>query len=196
MFKRQVTPSLVISVIALIVALGGASYAALKIPRNSVGVNQLKKNSVSAPKLRKGSVNSAKVKDRSIRSRDLAPGVIPGATWRGERDSSTLYDLTTGTLQTVATTPVLPAGSYLVWSRSNVLGSAGSSTILCSVASDAAQNVTIAPNSVFPLSMAGTKVLDEPGPIELKCNKSAGSPQIAQASVIATRVSKLTEPPE
>lgn len=196
MSNRRITPSLVISVIALIIALGGASYAALKIPRNSVGVNQLKKNSVSAPKLRKGSVNTAKVKDQSIRSRDLAPGVIPGATWRGERDSSTLLDLTTGSLQTVASTPELPAGSYLVWSRANVLGSAGSSTIICSLASDAAQNVTIAPNAVFPLSMVGTKVLEEPGPIELNCNKSVGSPQVAQASVIASRVPELTTPPE
>ncbi|MCB0863535.1 MAG: hypothetical protein KDB48_09950 [Solirubrobacterales bacterium] len=193
MSRYRITPSLVISVIALIVALGGASYAALKIPRNSVGVAQLKKNSVSAPKLRKGSVNSAKIKDRSIRTGDLAPGVIPGATWRGERDASTLLDLT-GNLQVVASTPTLPAGSYLVWSRANVLGSAGNSTIICSVASDAAQNVTISPNGLLPLSMAATKVLDQPGPIELNCNKSAGSPQVAQATVIATRVSELTAP--
>jgi hypothetical protein len=145
--------------------------------------------------LRKGSVNSSKVKDRSIRSRDLAPGVIPGATWRGGRDSSTLLDLT-GTMQVVASTPVLPAGSYVVWSRANVLGGVGSSTIICSVASDAAQNITIPAGAVFPLSMAATKVLEEPGPIELNCNKSSGSPQVAQAQVIATRVPKLTAPPE
>lgn len=195
MSQRRITPSLVISVIALIVALGGASYAALRIPRNSVGAGQLKRNSVSTSKLRKGSVNSSKVKDRSIRSRDLAPGVIPGATWRGGRDSSTLLDLT-GTMQVVASTPVLPAGSYVVWSRANVLGGVGSSTIICSVASDAAQNITIPAGAVFPLSMAATKVLEEPGPIELNCNKSSGSPQVAQAQVIATRVPKLTAPPE
>jgi hypothetical protein len=195
MSRFRITPSLVISIIALSVALGGASYAALKIPRNSVGVGQLKKNSVSAPKMRTGSVNSAKVKDRTIRARDLAPGVIPGATWRGERDVSTLLDLSLD-MQTVASTPTLPAGSYVVWSRANILGSAASSTIICSVASDAAQNVTIAPNAVFPLSMSSTEVLDEPAPIELSCNKSAGSPQVAQASVIATRVPQITAPAE
>jgi len=46
--SNRITPSLVISVIALVVALGGASYAALKIPKNSVGSKQLKKNSVTA----------------------------------------------------------------------------------------------------------------------------------------------------
>ncbi|HNC05832.1 MAG TPA: hypothetical protein PLS38_05965, partial [Solirubrobacterales bacterium] len=109
--------------------------------------------------------------------------------------TSTPLDLT-GTMQVVASTPVLPAGSYVVWSRANVLGGVGSSTIICSVASDAAQNITIPAGAVFPLSMAATKVLEEPGPIELNCNKSSGSPQVAQAQVIATRVPKLTAPPE
>jgi hypothetical protein len=35
--KRRITPSLVVSIIALVVALGGASYAAIQIPKNSVG---------------------------------------------------------------------------------------------------------------------------------------------------------------
>ena len=48
--RRHLTPSLAISMIALFVALGGASYAAVKIPKNSVGAAQIKKNAVtSAP---------------------------------------------------------------------------------------------------------------------------------------------------
>jgi hypothetical protein len=195
MSRFRITPSLVISIIALSVALGGASYAALKIPRNSVGVGQLKKNSVSAPKMRTGSVNSAKVKDRTIRARDLAPGVIPGETWRGDRDVSTLLDLT-GDMQELASTPTLPAGSYVIWARANIVGSAAASTLICSVASDAAQNITVPSNAVFPLSMSSTDVLEAPGQINLACNRSAGSPQVAQAHVIAMRVPKVTAPAE
>ena len=68
---------MVVACIALFVALSGASYAAIKLPRNSVGTPQLKKNAVTSPK----------VKDRSLRARDFAPGQLPqgakGAT--GER---------------------------------------------------------------------------------------------------------------
>jgi hypothetical protein len=53
--------------IALFVALGGASYAAIKIPKNSVGAAQIKKNAVT----------SAKVKDRSLLAKDFKAGQIP-----------------------------------------------------------------------------------------------------------------------
>ena len=56
---------------ALFVALGGASYAAIKIPANSVGSAQIKKNAVT----------SAKVKDRSLLATDFRTGQLPrGAT--------------------------------------------------------------------------------------------------------------------
>jgi len=57
----------VTALVALFVALGGASYAAIKIPRNSVGTAQLKKNSV----------NSAKVKNRSLLAADFKQGQLP-----------------------------------------------------------------------------------------------------------------------
>ncbi len=56
--EKRITPSLVISVIALVVALGGVSYAAINIPKNSVGSKQLKKNSVTTKKLKKKAVTS------------------------------------------------------------------------------------------------------------------------------------------
>lgn len=60
-----------IAVIALFIALGGASYAAIQIPRNSVGTKQLKKNAVT----------SQKVKNRSLLAADFRLGQLPrGAT--------------------------------------------------------------------------------------------------------------------
>jgi hypothetical protein len=38
------SPALVVSVIALSVALSGTSYAAIVLPANSVGTRQIKKN--------------------------------------------------------------------------------------------------------------------------------------------------------
>lgn len=71
--RRQFTPSLVVSLIALFVSLGGASYAAITLPRNSVGGKQLKKNSVTA----------VKVKDGSLLARDFKSGQLPQGA-RGE----------------------------------------------------------------------------------------------------------------
>jgi hypothetical protein len=55
--------------LALFLALGGISWAAATLPRNSVGSAQIKKNAVTG----------AKVKNGSLTKSDLAKGVIPAA---------------------------------------------------------------------------------------------------------------------
>jgi hypothetical protein len=64
---KRPSPALVISLIALFVALGGTGYAAIALPKNSVGAKHIKKNAVT----------SKKVKNRSLKATDLAAGVIP-----------------------------------------------------------------------------------------------------------------------
>ena len=56
----------VMSSIALFLALGGVSFAAATLPRNSVGTAQL----------RNGAVNSSKVADHSLRAADFARGQL------------------------------------------------------------------------------------------------------------------------
>jgi hypothetical protein len=51
---RAPSPALVISLIALFVALGGTAYAATSLPANSVGTRQLKKGAVTAAKIARG----------------------------------------------------------------------------------------------------------------------------------------------
>lgn len=187
--ERRITPSLVISIIALVIALGGASYAAIQIPKNSVGTQQLKKNSVNAAKLKKNSVNSAKVRNRTLLRSDFKPGQLPGETWYQARSTDTLFDVT-GAFSTVVSTPVLPKGPYVLAARANVIGG-GASSLICSMSSDAAQNFNVANGEMLPLSMSAVAVLDEPAAIPLSCLANSGSPQIAQAHIIATRVTKI-----
>jgi hypothetical protein len=62
--RDRLTYANVMATIAVFVALGGTSYAALSLPRNSVGTAQL----------RSGAVRSIDVKNRSLRLADFSRG--------------------------------------------------------------------------------------------------------------------------
>jgi hypothetical protein len=51
----------VVSTICLFILLGGGAYAAVKLPKNSVGTKQLKKNAVKGSKVADGSLTSADI---------------------------------------------------------------------------------------------------------------------------------------
>jgi hypothetical protein len=71
----------VVAYAALGIALGGTSYAAVGLPRNSVGPLQLKDGAVTAKKLAKNSVSTLKVQDHSLLRVDFKTGQLPrGAT--------------------------------------------------------------------------------------------------------------------
>lgn len=67
--RRHLTPPTVMSALALFVALGGTSYAAIKLPANSVGT----------PQLKGASVTSTKVKNGSLLLKDFKAGQLPSA---------------------------------------------------------------------------------------------------------------------
>jgi hypothetical protein len=54
--RSRLTYANVIATLALFLALGGSSYAALKLPGGSVGTKQLKRNAVTSPKVKPGSL--------------------------------------------------------------------------------------------------------------------------------------------
>ena len=49
---RFPSPAMVVACIALLIALAGTSYAAIRLPANSVGTKQLKKRAVILAKVR------------------------------------------------------------------------------------------------------------------------------------------------
>lgn len=85
---RLPSPSMAVACLALAVALGGTSYAAVRIPAKSVGREQLRNGSVGRATLRVNAVDSSKVVDGSILRRDLAKGVLPGAGTSTVRQTS------------------------------------------------------------------------------------------------------------
>jgi hypothetical protein len=77
--RRLPSPSMVVACIALAVALGGTSYAAITLPRNSVGTNQLRKESVTATKLATKSVGPRKLQNNAVTDRNVKDNALTGA---------------------------------------------------------------------------------------------------------------------
>jgi len=89
MRRLHPSPALVVSLIALFVALGGTSYAAVtSLPANSVGTAQLKNGAVTAPK----------IASSALRPYVRYGGTLPsGKTEVGEWGFGTKADATAGT---------------------------------------------------------------------------------------------------
>ena len=75
---RRPSPALVISCIALLIALGGTGYATvLQVPRNSIGPPQLKKGAVTNPKLANNSITTGKIRNGQLVKADFRGGTFP-----------------------------------------------------------------------------------------------------------------------
>jgi hypothetical protein len=77
----RLTYANVMATIAVFIALGGASYAAIKLPRNSVGTRQLRNGAVTAAKIKNGSVTGEKIAASSL-------GTVPAASSAGHATSA------------------------------------------------------------------------------------------------------------
>jgi hypothetical protein len=75
--KTRLSFANVMSVIAVFIALGGTTYAAVTLPKNSVKAKQIAKNAVGASEIKRSAVRSAEVEDASLLAQDFAAGQLP-----------------------------------------------------------------------------------------------------------------------
>ena len=60
------SPAMVVAMVALFIALGGAGYAAVSIPRNSVGTSQLRNFAVTPVKIQNNAIKTNKLRDNAV----------------------------------------------------------------------------------------------------------------------------------
>jgi hypothetical protein len=77
MLRIVPSPAMAVACLALLVALGGVGYAAVKLPANSVGTAQLRNDAVTAAKVKNGSLLAADFKRGQIVGKIGAKGA-PG----------------------------------------------------------------------------------------------------------------------
>ncbi len=88
--RSKLTYANVMATVAVFIALGGASYAATQLPKNSVGAKQLSKNAVTTAKVKKEAITAAKVKKGTLTGKQInlaKLGTVPSATHAASADS-------------------------------------------------------------------------------------------------------------
>jgi hypothetical protein len=177
------TPALVVATVALLVALGGTSAAAVAlIPRNSVGSNQ--------------------VIDGSLRSRDLASGLLPAPTEAFSRSIAGPLVLQTSDNQvSVATLAIPRPGHYLIWAKARLTVDDDRSIDCDLVAaghSDSSETTLTArtPGASVNATLSNVVVQDfaDAGSVELQCGTYTKGKRFAarDVEIVALRVAAST----
>jgi hypothetical protein len=76
---RAPSPSMIVACVALFVALGGTSYAAITLPANSVGTEQIKKSAVTGAKVKNATLTGAKIASATLTGAKIADATLTGA---------------------------------------------------------------------------------------------------------------------
>jgi hypothetical protein len=108
-----------IALLALFIALGGTTYAATALPKNSVGPKQLKKNAVTNPKIANGAVTGAKIANNSVKGADVLESSLGKVPSAATADAATTATNATHATSAASAPPSGPAGGDLAGTYPN-----------------------------------------------------------------------------
>lgn len=138
--RARLTFGNVMATFAVFVALGGSSYAALSLPKNSVGARQIKNNAVTSTEVknrsllardfRAGQLPSGAKGDKGDKGDPGAPGAngSPGPALESPATESGGAAIPPGTIISAPPIPAGGAGQYLVVATANLVDSNGAGT--------------------------------------------------------------------
>jgi hypothetical protein len=203
MQSRKPSPALVVSVIALVAALGGSAVAAKVLITSSA---QIRDGSVRGVDLRNGTITKRKLASSALKG--LSGSSIEGSdtTQAIEAHRQQGPDLADGGSAAVAEL-ALPAGTYAVFAKTTVTPYTSDAGLLdtllkanktiaseCTLDVDGTGDFSIAPivspGSMNPatLNMQLTRTLNAPGTATLTCKTDQIHWNAANTSIIAMKV--------
>jgi hypothetical protein len=208
--RPKLTYANVVATLALFIALGGASYAAIKLPKNSVGTKQLKRQSVTSAKIKKGAITAAQVMSGSLTADLFKAGQLPQSTAAAPATAayvgSAVGPFTTNSNgeQTIIATVSIPSpGAYTLMADGFAYGAPNEDhdQTVCSLFGPGDQGVAGMPsqltlrNEGFPLVIVGAAQL-QAGTLQMRCTQIVfdGKPDTItyiNARIVATRVDSL-----
>lgn len=83
--RSRLTYANAMATVAVFIALGGVSYAAVKLPKNSVGRAQIQADAVTGAKVKNSSLTGSDIKDRSLSAADFKSAVQRPASPQGPK---------------------------------------------------------------------------------------------------------------
>jgi hypothetical protein len=197
----------VIALVALAVALGGTSYAAVRLPANSVGTLQLKANAVTSLKVKNRSLGRADVKANLLIPGPQGPAGPPGppgpagpagaAGANGPSDAFSHFlngPIAVPTTSTTLTSLSIPSGGkYVVFGKA-YMTSTTLLTVTCTLVaeSDFDQTQTFANTGIgYPLQLNVVHEYAAAGSADFKCSASGAGASANFIKVTAVKVANL-----
>jgi hypothetical protein len=176
---RRPGGAMLIAVAALFVALGGTSYAAFSLPKNSVGSRQLNNNAVSTSKIKNGAVTTGKIKNGAVTARKINTNglTVPNASHANSANNAT--NSTNATNATNATTAATANGQGTLASGKTEIGIIGG---VFQNGSTAASPMAIAVTFpvLAPVALSGSNIKVAP---TASCTGSTANPTAAAGFV-------------
>jgi hypothetical protein len=209
--RQRVTYANVVATIALFLGLGGAAYAAIRLPRNSVGTRQLRNGAVTAAKINKrtrsqlrgargrigpqGPQGRAGARGQRGQRGPQGPRGAQGPAGRnGEDGTGPAFESVskpatptafTGATQVAVVT--LGAGSYAT-SGQVVAKSTAGTIITCVLTGGGEASATIPAGGFETLSLSAVRGLGGAGSAAVTCSTSGEPAEVTFASVTAIQV--------
>lgn len=161
--RRRITYANTTATLALIIALGGSAYAALRLPANSVGGAQI----------RTGAVSSRHIRDRSIRLSDLG-----ASTRRALRDRPEYFAV------------VAPDGTFVHGNATRGGHTAAGSGIytvgFAHSISRCAATATPTTSPATPTTPGHVTIADQRGEVQVRTFDASGAPTDLPFALIVT----------